>query len=109
MSSQIILGPGPTKTIVIKAIESIDFHKTQKIFFRDRKLYAKQFKPLSPVKQQPPHDNNPENKVKSAIVNLENKNQTPVKPTAASQAKKATSTTPIAKHKQGLASGHLKK
>ena len=47
-------------------------------------------------------------KVQSAIDTLENKkgNKTPVKPTATSQAKKASATTvPITKYKQGLSTG----
>ena len=49
-----------------------------------------------------------DNKVKSAVVNLESRqdNKTPVKANPISQAKKSSATTaPIAKHKQGLASG----
>ena len=114
VNSQIILGPGPSKAIVSKAIDNLDFHKTQKYFYQDRKLYAKLMKPLSPVKQQPiqPDDASADSKVKSAVVNLEGKqgNHTPVKPTAASQAKKSSAiTAPITKHKQSLASVHSKK
>ena len=112
-SSQVILGPGPSKAIVLKAIDTLDFHKSQNCFYEDRRLYVKQFKPLSPVKQHPPPANlldkaSIDNKVQSAIDTLENKkgNKTPVKPTATSQAKKASATTvPIAKYKQGLSAG----
>ena len=109
LSSQIILGPGPSKAIVTKAIDTLDFNKSQIYFYQDRKLYAKPLKPLSPVKQHPPPpENNPlDSKVKSAVVDLENKNsKTPVKQTPASQAKKSSAATaPIIKHKQGLATG----
>ena len=118
-STQIILGPGPSKAIVLKAIETLDFHKSQRCFYQDRRLYAKPFKPLSPVKQPPQHPKQPvvattaaDNKVKSAINSLEGKQETktPVKATPASQAKKSSgSTAPIAKHKQSLASGSSKK
>ena len=111
-SSQIVLGPGPNKAAVIKAIETLDFYTTQKLFYPDRKLYAKPVKPLSPLKQTQPEPDNSndsvDNKVKSAVVNLENRQdiKTPVKATSNSQAKKSSATTaPIAKHKQGLASG----
>ena len=53
-----------------------------------------------------------DSKAKSAVVNLEGKqgNYTPVKPAAASQAKKLSAiTAPINKHKQSLASVHSKK
>ena len=117
-SSQIILGPGPSKAIVVKAIETLDFHKSQRCFYQDRRLYAKPFKPLSPVKQPPHHPKKPDtvstagDKVKSAIDSLEGKTETktPVKATPASQAKKSSgATAPIAKHKQSLASGPFKK
>ena len=53
-----------------------------------------------------------DNKVKSAVVNLESRqdNKTPVKANPISQAKKSSATTaPIAKHKQGLASGAVER
>ena len=111
MSSQIILGPGPSRAVVVKTIDILDFNKTQKYFYPDRKLYAKHVKPLSPLKQQ--NDNSKDvldNKVKSAVDHLENKKDsksgTPVKPNIVSQAKKSSgATAPIAKHKQGLAAG----
>ena len=116
-SSQVILGPGPSKAIVLKAIDTLDFHKSQNCFYEDRRLYVKQFKPLSPVKQLPPPANQPDkasidNKVQSAIDTLESKkdNKTPVKPKTTSQAKKASATTvPITKYKQGLSAGISKK
>ena len=109
-----ILGPGPDKGVVLKAIETLDFHTTQKYFFQDRKLYAKAYKPLSPEKQLQPQPENSEdllkNKVKSVVVNLENRQEkkasTPVKATPTSKEKLASATIPqVAKHKQGLASG----
>ena len=114
--SQIILGPGPSKAIVAKAIDTLDYHKSQKCFYQDRKLYAKQMKPLTPEKQQPKQSEKATNcidsKVKSAVDSLEEKNEskTPVKPTVASQAKKSSANTaPTNKHKQSLASGHSRK
>ena len=63
MNSQIILGPGPDKGVVLKAIETLDFHTTQKYFFQDRKLYAKAYKPLSPEKQLQPQPENQSNQL----------------------------------------------
>ena len=106
-SSQIILGPGPYKAVILKAIETLDFYTTQKYFYQDRKLHAKAYKPLSPVKQ---HQQQPEVSLENkVVVNLDSrqdsKTSTPVKATPSSQAKKSSATTaPIAKHKQGLAS-----
>ena len=36
-SSQIILGPGPDKAVIVKAIETLDFFTTQKYFYPDKK------------------------------------------------------------------------
>ena len=111
LNSQIILGPGPSREVVSKTVEVLDFHKTQKQVYEGRKLYAKLLQPLSPVKSQLgplPNHTQPEQQqgrgrcdsiVKSAVVNLENKKVT-ASPT--SQARKSSAaTTPIAKHKQG--------
>ena len=112
-SSQIILGPGPSKEVIAKAVETLDYNQTQKYFFPDRKLYAKPFKPLSPVKpQQQQPEVTLDSKVKSAVDNLEGQKdpKTPTRPPIKTQAKKASATTaPIAKHKQSLASGPPKK
>ena len=117
MNSQIILGPGPSREVVSKTVEVLDFHKTQKQVYEGRKLYAKLLQPLSSVKSQlGPNHPQPEQHqgrgrcdsiVKSAVVNLENKKVT-ASPT--SQARKSSAaTTPIAKHKQGGISGPNKK
>ena len=114
-NSQLILGPGPSKDVVAKTSDVLDFHKTQKYFFQDKKLYARPFKPLSPVKpaQEPDDSAKADSKVMSAVVSLESKGnpQTPTKPPISTQAKKSSATTaPISKHKQGgLTSGPHRK
>ena len=114
-NSQLIIGPGPSKAIVAKTAETLDYHRTQKYFFQDRKLYARPFKPLSPVKpaQEPDDSGKADSKVMSAVVSLESKKNpiTPSKTPISTQAKKASATTaPISKHKQGgLASGPPRK
>ena len=118
-SSKIILGPGPDISVTQKAIEILDFNTTQKYFYPGRKLHAKLYKPLSPVKPSDhpqaiiPIDNPQEiikpetlqakdaNKVKAVVNGLEKGNKVP-----ASQAKLASAgTTQVTKHKQGLSFG----
>ena len=119
-SSKIILGPGPDFSVIQKAIEILDFNTTQKFFYPDRKLHAKLYKPLSPVKnpghpEATTHTNHPQeiiqfdqvketekNKVKAVVNGLENKGSK----TTTSQAKlSSASTTQVVKHKQGLTFG----
>ena len=110
LNSQIILGPGPSKSIVTKAIEVLDYHKSQKYHFQERKLYAKLLKPLSPLKPQQKPNDTVDNKVKSVIDNLEANETKKSQPTPVSQAKIASaSTPPIARHKTVLASGVRRK
>ena len=114
INSQIILGPGPSKEVVTKSVTTLDFHKSQKYFFQERKLYAKLLKPLSPQKNQKQSDCQlVDNKVKSVVDNLEAKSdkKNAIKPpTPSSQATKASaSTPPVVRHKQVLASRGNKK
>ena len=116
LSSQIIIGPGPSKEVVNKAVEALDFHRSQKLFFQDRKLYAKPFKPLTPVKPSNQQSNKiGDKKVKAAVEDLESKDDVKLAPkpitAAVSQVKKASATTPtIVRHKVvGLATGLIKK
>ena len=116
VNSQIIIGPGPSKEVVLKAVESLDYHRSQKFFFQDRKLYAKPLKPLTPTKPTNQQNNRiSNNKVKAAVEDLEGKDDVKLPPrpvkTPVSQAKKASATTPtIVRHKvSGLTAGLTKK
>ena len=111
LNSQIILGPGPSNSVVTKTVEILDYHLSQKYYFQERKLYAKLMKPLSPLKPERPSDP-VDNKVKSVIDNIEaiDTRKSQPAPTTFSQARIASaSTTPIAKHKTVLASGIKRK
>ena len=112
INSQIILGPGPSKSIVTKTVEVLDYHKSQKFYFQERKLYAKLLKPLSPQKQEQKPSDKVDNKIKAVIDNLEAKDtkKSQPTPTTFSQAKIASAgTPPISKHKTVLASGLKRK
>ena len=95
-----------------KTVEILDYHKSQKYHFQERKLYAKLLKPLSTLKQEQKPSDKVDNKIKSVLDDLEakdtKKSQPP--PTTFSQAKiTSASTPPISRHKTVLASGLKRK
>ena len=110
-SSQIIFGPGPSKAVVLKAQELLDFTTSHQIVYPDRKLYAKLHKPLSPEKSPPTKPESEAGVVKLVVNDLENKEDKKknFKPfslagtPSTSQAKLASAgIAQLAKHKQGL-------
>ena len=116
-SSQIILGPGPDKSRLFKAQELLDFTKTQKYVYPDRRLYVRLHRPLTPEKPtqlQPNHiqaQDSVESKVMTVVNDLENKEDKKKKEKSlkllatTSQAKLSGAKIPqVTKHKQGLAS-----
>ena len=109
-SSQIVLGPGPSKSVIIKALDTLDFTKSQKYAYPDRKLYARLHKPLTPEKQclpRTPSGTVPptfDNKVKPLVDDFNLETKKIVKPGGpTSQAKLGSAgIAQVAKHKQGL-------
>ena len=103
-SSQITLGPGPSTPTIIRAAETLNQYQ----YGPDRLLYTRPVRPLTPVKQPKPfqEDSAVNNKVKDVVSSLESKdakkkNETPKH--ATSQAKlSSASTFQVTKHKQGL-------
>ena len=49
-NTNILLGPGPSLEVIAKAMEVLDFKKTSKMFFEDKKLYTQLHRPLTPEK-----------------------------------------------------------